>query len=1188
MADKTKDIALNIYLNPSDATKGITKLRKEFNQLQKDIEKLTPGTEEYIAATKRLGELDKTFENQSKTIRGLRSEATKLRNVINNGLIPGTKEYNAAVKQLQGLNSQIQAHTNKINNVGGAWDTVKKGMLGVIPSIVAFAGVDALFSGASNMLKHNADLSDSFGDVRKTTGMTNDEVNDLNNSFKNFNTRTPRKELLDLSIVAGKLGIKGVADVSKFVKAADMINVALGEDLGDIDTVVRNLGALNNLFNLDKLYGTADAMLKVGSAINSVGAAGTARESALVDFSSRVGGAANSVGLLIDQVIGYGAILDEAMVSSETSSTAISQFWVKMGQDAEKFAGIAGMEVDAFRKLMAEDFNEAFIKVLEGLKSTGGGIEELASSMAGAGVDSSRMIQSLQALANNTDKLREKQKLSAEEFKKGSSLMDEFAVKNDNLAAKLERLNKWFTGNFVSGGIMKAFETLVDLADKYVQVPLSQTLEKERIGLNSLVSMLIEHNDNQKRRNEIIAQIQSRYPDFLKNMDVEKVTTEQLSTALAAYNAQMLKKITLQAYEEKLADAVKRKIDLEDKRDKVEEEANNKAFEAGKLLNVQLSETMSLEEKYQLLREKRNKMIAAAGDKGEARRLAEIDKMLNSIGSTLNDVVLTNLGDFANLIAKEEADIQKLMDKINGAQLDAGTNAPNAPAGSPTAIGPVELSDEQKKAIQERIDANRKMLQELEELNISMIEDDYERELTQLHQKQVLRKQDVIDSKADAETKKAMLLAIEQEFMLNANDLRNRYYEIQKKEGETDLIEREKQLKDEQDIQYRNEVAGLQMRMALSKEGTKERLEAEKELLLLQMRWEINQMKLTEKEKELLKAETLQKIAELEEIYRKQQVQEEEKNAEEANQVREERLQLAFDSMQTMLQAMQDIFTLVYDIRKQEIEDERAALEEKFNLQEQYKADEKARNQEAYEDDRISKQELDQYNRDIDIRYTNDRQKQEEELDRKAAKIEKEAAKRKKALAIVQAIIAGAQAAMQGIAQFGPPPSPAGIAALAAAAVTTAVQIAVISKTKFAKGGSTMPMNTFAGGGPVSNTKIGMIGEEGPEWVAPNWMLRNPETANIIGMLEDMRINRQYYATGGATASKTQTSMPSFSAPTIAAATADPEMKMLLNKLLAKLDEPLKANAIIGNRQIEELEQASKRLGDSKQKGRTD
>lgn len=61
---------------------------------------------------------------------------------------------------------------------------------------------------------------------------------------------------------------------------------------------------------------------------------------------------------------------------------------------------------------------------------------------------------------------------------------------------------------------------------------------------------------------------------------------------------------------------------------------------------------------------------------------------------------------------------------------------------------------------------------------------------------------------------------------------------------------------------------------------------------------------------------------------------------------------------------------------------------------------------------------------------------------------------RQKALNIVNALIAGAQSVVQGIAQFGPPPSPLGIASIVAAGVITAAQVAAIASQKFDGGSS--------------------------------------------------------------------------------------------------------------------------------------
>ena len=78
--------------------------------------------------------------------------------------------------------------------------------------------------------------------------------------------------------------------------------------------------------------------------------------------------------------------------------------------------------------------------------------------------------------------------------------------------------------------------------------------------------------------------------------------------------------------------------------------------------------------------------------------------------------------------------------------------------------------------------------------------------------------------------------------------------------------------------------------------------------------------------------------------------------------------------------------------------------------------------------------------------------------------IKKRQFERDKILRIGQAAIDTAGAIVKGIAQFGPPPSPAGIAAIASAALIGATQIAAIASTKYQSG--TAP--TFDTGGGVS------------------------------------------------------------------------------------------------------------------------
>lgn len=171
--------------------------------------------------------------------------------------------------------------------------------------------------------------------------------------------------------------------------------------------------------------------------------------------------------------------------------------------------------------------------------------------------------------------------------------------------------------------------------------------------------------------------------------------------------------------------------------------------------------------------------------------------------------------------------------------------------------------------------------------------------------------------------------------------------------------------------------------------------------------------------------------------------------------------------------------------------------------------------------------------RDAEIEAVNDSVASEEDkkariesinakYDKQAEEKKKAAAKREKAFAITRTIIAGAQAAAQGIAQFGPPPSPPGIAALAAAAVTTATQLALIAKQKFAKGGH-IPFETggmiqgasHAQGGVPFMAGGALMEAEGGELIVNRNIWSRPDFVKNISEMNAITGGRRFFAAGG-------------------------------------------------------------------------
>lgn len=388
----------------------------------------------------------KEIKNDIKSIKG------ELQLLINQQakMTIGSQEYVAHAAKINQLKDIVKNHNAQLNqttsswlNLGKAADKFNKyfGMVGA--ALASFAGVSLAIKSAIDAFNK---FDDKVADVMKTTGLTKDQVLALNEQLKKIDTRTSQQELLDLARVAGKLGISAEQDVLGFVRAADKIRVALTEDLGgDVEESINQLGKLTDIFGLTKKFGIEDALIKVGSAINSLGAAGTANEAYLVEFAKRVAGIAPSAGVSIENILGLGATLDELGQTSEVAGTVYSQVMGGMFKDTATYANIAQMSLQDFTTLMNTDANEAFIKVLEGAKGSGTGFGEMAQNLDALGLDGARATSVLGVLADNTDKLREKQKFSNDEFALGTSLIKEFNTKNETAQAQLEKAKKGFT-----------------------------------------------------------------------------------------------------------------------------------------------------------------------------------------------------------------------------------------------------------------------------------------------------------------------------------------------------------------------------------------------------------------------------------------------------------------------------------------------------------------------------------------------------------------------------------------------------------------------------------------------------------------------------------------------------------------------------------------------------------------------
>ncbi|MEN6355356.1 MAG: phage tail tape measure protein [Bacteroidales bacterium] len=587
------------------------------------------------------------------TLKQLKAEAAKLRNEI--ALLPrGTEEYVNKAKRLKEVQGGIMQINKDMRVQQGLWGRLADGANKFQALAVGVIGATAgLVLGFKNMVQKSAELSDSIADVQKTTGMAKEEVVDMMKEFRSIDTRSSRQELLELARVAGKIGVKGKEDILQFVRATDQIKVALSEDLGgDVEESVRQIGKLTDVFRLttDRGLNLEESLLKTGSAINALGAASTANEEYLVEFSKRMGGIAPLAKISIEDTLGLGAALDQLGQTAEVSSTAFMKLIPEMFKDTASFAEIAGMKTEDFANLLSTDANEAILKFVEGLKGNNEGMSELAKRLDGLGIDGARAVGVLGVLANNINVVREQQKLSNEEFEKGTSLTEEFNTKNENLAANLQKVGRAIYGAFINSELMQILEGVVGAISRWTTTPLSETLEDQRDKVNKLVVELTEANTSLKRRKDILDELKAINPDIVEGLEAEKLNYDQLAKNVDKYNEAMLNRII-----------------LEEKKERIQRITRRQDFRAGVLAEETDNLRLQLMERVDQFQEKDaeygKKALAISRD--TKLSLTERVKAMNDLADAFNKVKnWTDSGiDRIGLFDYEDAQIQ--LDRVN-------------------------------------------------------------------------------------------------------------------------------------------------------------------------------------------------------------------------------------------------------------------------------------------------------------------------------------------------------------------------------------------------------------------------------------------------------------------------------------------------------------------------------------------
>ncbi|MDD3038906.1 phage tail tape measure protein [Bacteroides sp.] len=461
MARNTSTAHVIITMDGKQAVNLMTALQRQAKQTREELEAMEQqglqGSDDFA---KKAAEL-KSMES---AIRANRSAYINLKEIVENlsGITLGKlqralkecrKQMNNMTEndpRFRELSAQYQAIDNQIGRMTGQWHRQDGAIKSVIKRFMAYVsvygGFNLISSQITRLFANNLKFSDSLADIQKTSGLSAESINQLSDSLMKIDSRSSVEDIHKLAYEAGKLGIGakyGSEGIEQFVKAADQINVALGEDLGGTEAITQ-LMKMNEVMGLIKKMGVEKSLLATGSAMNLLSQSTTSTASYMTDYAKRLSGIASQAHLTMSELLGFGSAADATGQEVEVAATAMNKFIVQLQTHYRTVAQAAGISADGLHKMLEGGKTaEAAVMVLRALGEKGG-LSQIAPLMKDMGSDGARLTASLATLASNIDLVESSLAISKQGFEEATSVTSEYNIKNENAAAIMERMkNSW-------------------------------------------------------------------------------------------------------------------------------------------------------------------------------------------------------------------------------------------------------------------------------------------------------------------------------------------------------------------------------------------------------------------------------------------------------------------------------------------------------------------------------------------------------------------------------------------------------------------------------------------------------------------------------------------------------------------------------------------------------------------------
>lgn len=435
-------------------SKYVADLRRQYSMLEQTLK----GTRMSQSALNDIIKRSKTGKASLDELRRAYKQLEEQLNHINTK----SQEFANKQKAMKDLKKYIDEATGAAQKQGSAWQTALKNLTAYVGLFAVFNQIKTYFM---DLFRLNMKYSEQLTNIRKVALSTTDEVANLSKELAKIDTRTSIEELNNLAYAGAKLGIT-TQNLAGFVRAADQVNVALKEDLGD--EALTALAKITEVMGLADKYGVEQAMLKTGSAIFRLASTSTATSGKIVDFSNRMLALGEQAALTTPDILALGAAVDSMALEPEVAATAFGKLVVELRKGTSPIEKSLGIASGSLKKMIESGRGmDAILTIFRRMGETKN-LFALDGLFKDLGSDGARLVKTMVTMAAKNGMLTKAVKESNKAFNEGSAVTVEYNMQQETAAAYMERANNLLEKQFVSSSA--ASGPIRDIAKAWFEV----------------------------------------------------------------------------------------------------------------------------------------------------------------------------------------------------------------------------------------------------------------------------------------------------------------------------------------------------------------------------------------------------------------------------------------------------------------------------------------------------------------------------------------------------------------------------------------------------------------------------------------------------------------------------------------------------------------------------------------------